>query len=197
LKHFMALVLLKLLRHFMGEFMKKWIALFRGINVGGKNKLPMKELKTQMQNAGFENVKTYIQSGNVVFESKKTDVNIVSQQLSELVENSHGFLPKVIILSVDKFSRAIKNCPFKVDIEQGNLLHYFFLEHAPKNVDFARIDAIKTASEEWRIIDDVFYLYTPDGFGRSQLAIKAEKLIGEAATARNWRSVSKIFELTK
>jgi len=175
--------------------MQKWIALFRGINVGGKNKLPMKELKTQMQIAGFENVKTYIQSGNVIFESKKTDAVKISQQLSNLVKNKHGFLPKVIIFSADKLSKVIENCPFEVAKEQGNILHYFFLEQAPKNADVTGLNAIKTACEEWRIIDDVFYLYAPDGFGRSKLAIKAEKLLGEAATARNWRSVSKIFEL--
>ncbi len=175
--------------------LQKYIALFRGINVGGKNKLPMAGLKIQLQEFGFKNIITYIQSGNVIFEVQQTDEKILAEKITNLILKTHGFAPQIIVLTLKKLQQVAKNCPFEVDVKNGNLLHFFFLSQSPKNADIAGLNAIKLESETYKIIDDMFYFYAPSGFGRSKLAAKAEKLLGVSATARNFKTLTKLLEI--
>jgi uncharacterized protein (DUF1697 family) len=173
--------------------MKTFIALFRGINVGGKNMLPMKQLTYLLETIGCKNVKTYIQSGNVVFCIKSNDVDDLSKKITSKILKECGFEPKVLILDSKSFHEAIKNNPFTTD--SGKALHFFFLFSIPENVDFTQLDKLKSESEEYRIIDSVFYLFAPDGIGRSKLAAKVEQLLNVTLTARNWNTVSKISNM--
>lgn len=175
----------------------KYIALLRGVNVGGKNKLPMKELVILLEASGFENVKTYIQSGNIIFNSKPTNQFVLSENIKQLIFEQYNFAPNVLVLSLGELEQAIRDNPFKEAQEQPSLLHLFFLEQVASKADIKKIDEIKLASENYILKDRIFYLHTPDGFGRSKLAIRAEKLLKVNCTARNWRSVKKIIELAK
>lgn len=171
--------------------------MFRGINVGGKNKLPMAELKDTLGKLGLTGVQTYIQSGNVVFDAPDTDAAGLAEKIGLAVQRSHGFRPQVLVLSHDQLRRAIQENPFSGGLDDGSPVHLFFLSGEPPAPDIAKMNALKTPTEEWKLAGEVFYLQAPDGFGRSKLAASAERLLGVPATARNWRSVSKIQELAE
>ncbi len=175
----------------------KYIALLRGVNVGGKNKLLMKELVILLEANGFENVKTYIQSGNVIFDSEQTDQFVLSRKIRQLIVKQYNFAPNVLVLSLEEIEQAVRNNPFEKAQEQPQLLHLFFLEQVATKPDISKIDEIKLNSENYLLKGRIFYLHTPEGFGRSKLAIRAEKLLGVLCTARNWRSMNRIIELAK
>ncbi|MCA9919167.1 MAG: DUF1697 domain-containing protein [Anaerolineales bacterium] len=171
------------------------IALLRGINVGGHNKLPMKELKAVLATLGLANVQTYIQSGNVVFQSDRTDLAALAEEIGAAIERSHGFAPQIMLLRLADLATAVSQTPYPATDEQHKTLHFYFLESAPPDPDLASLEALKSATEQFALKDAVFYLYAPDGIGRSKLAAKVERALGVAATARNWRTVSTLLEM--
>src|SRR5512135_2817675 len=113
--------------------MKTYIALFRGINVGGKGTLPMKELVALLEDLGCRNVKTYIQSGNAVFESKITDASQLANDISIEVKRRRGFQPFVLLLGIKDLEKAMKNNPFPEAEDNPKALHVGFLASAPSN----------------------------------------------------------------
>ena len=175
--------------------MNTFIVLLRGINVGGHNKLPMKELIALLESVGLEQVKTYIQSGNVVCQTSRTDRAALGEEISKAIAQSHGFRPQVLLLGLADMATAVAQNPFPATDEQHKTLHFYFLESAPPNPDLASLEAIKTETEKFALIDTVFYLHAPEGIGRSRLAAKVEKALGVPTTARNWRTVSKLVEM--
>jgi len=177
--------------------MKTYIALFRGINVGGKNALPMKELVALLENLGARDVKTYIQSGNAVFVSAEKDTSLLSNKISSEIKKRRGFEPFVLLLELKDLERAVRNNPFPEAAAAPQTLHAGFLASVPENPNLSQLESLKCESERFQLIDQVFYLYAPDGVGRSKLAAKAEKLLGAPMTDRNWRTVCKILEMAK
>ena len=175
--------------------MKTYIALLRGINVGGRNILPMKDLVGTLEGMGFEKIKTYIQSGNVVFQSKKKPSIKIAGKISSKILESHGFEPKVLLLEIAELQDAIKNNPFET--KDGKALHFFFLDSFPKDPDLERLMAVKSKSEEFNLNKNIFYLYAPDGSGRSKLAAKVEQSMGVPVTARNLNTVIKLMAMAK
>ena len=175
--------------------MNTYIALFRGINVGGKNILPMKDLVGILEGIGCEKVKTYIQSGNAVFQAKENQIKKIAEKLCSRILESHGFKPKVLLLGVTELEDAIKNNPFKTI--EGKSLHFFFLESTPIKPNLDKLANVKSNSEEFKLDKNIFYLYAPDGVGRSKLAAKVEQALGVPVTARNWNTVSKLFAMVK
>lgn len=170
--------------------MKTYIALFRGVNVGGSNMLPMKSLKALTEACGCGGVQTYIQSGNVVFRSAVSDPMRLAKRLSAAVSRSHGFEPRVLVLTCEDLERAATGNPFPEAAVNPKSVHLFFLSETPEKPDVKALEIIKARSERFALKGRVFYLHTPDGFGTSKLAARAEKLLGVAATARNWRTVT-------
>ncbi len=177
--------------------MNTWIALFRGINVGGTHTLPMKQLKSLLEKNDCCDVQTYIQSGNVVFRSALSDARRVERRLADVVAKSHGFEPRVLALTRRDLERAAAGNPFPQANEDPKSVHLFFLATSPKESDTAGLDAIRKGAERFELKDRVFYLHTPDGFGKSKLAERAERLLGVAATARNWRTVTTLVQMAK
>lgn len=177
--------------------MQTYIALFRAINVLGNNLLPMKDLKSILEILGVEEIKTYIQSGNVVFNYTESDITDLSKKITAAIKRNNGFEPNVIFLKQRDIEKAISSNPFPEGEIEPKSVHAFFLESKPKNSNHKKMDEIKTKTERYKLVDKVFYLHTPDGFGRSKLASQAEKLLGVSATARNWRTVNKILEMIK
>lgn len=171
------------------------IALFRGINVGGKNMLPMKELVRIAEENGYTGVKTYIQSGNIVFEATPATAARFARTVSAAIAKTHGFEPGIVVCSAEDFRRAADANPFPKAESAPKSLHLYFLASTPQKPDLPALDRIKAESESFRLIDDVFYLHAPDGVGRSKLAAQAERLIGVAATARNWSTVTRLLEM--
>jgi uncharacterized protein (DUF1697 family) len=175
--------------------MSRWVLLLRGINVGGKNKLPMADLKSLLTEYDAHDIQTYIQSGNAVFSASGLKPQSFTKKLSKAISDSHGFAPEIIVLKATDFIRSIETCPFPKEEFSERILHFYFLTEPAYSPQEDKINELKIASEQWALVDDVFYLYAPDGFGRSKLAAKAEKLLGVGATVRNWRTVTKLQTL--
>lgn len=169
-----------------------YIALFRGINVGGKNMLPMKGLVELLNTMGFKDVQTYIQSGNVIFSTEVEDLKQLSSQISLSVKEAYNFEPKIHILTVKELEVAIKNNPFLDSESDPKSLHFGFLLEEPIAPDLEKLEEIKKENERFKLIGKVFYLSAPEGVGRSKLASKSEKLLGVSMTDRNWGTVSKL-----
>jgi uncharacterized protein (DUF1697 family) len=177
--------------------MPTYLALLRGINVGGKNKLPMATLVGLLEELGCRDVNTYIQSGNVVFRSKAGSTSRLEMSIAQAIDERCGFQPQVLVLTLDQLHRAIESNPFPQAEAEPKSLHLFFLAAKPKQPDFAALDRLKRESERYKLDGTVFYLHAPDGIGKSKLAAAAERLLGVPTTARNWRTVGKIKALAK
>ncbi|HSD73331.1 MAG TPA: DUF1697 domain-containing protein [Steroidobacteraceae bacterium] len=175
--------------------MKTWIVLFRGINVGGSNALPMKKLVTLLEQAGCRDVKTYIQSGNVVLRSPLADAGRLAKRIRAAVAAGCGFEPQVVMVDQRRLERAVAANPFAEASANPQFVHLFFLAERPKKPDLESLNRVKTASESFALKGDVLYLHTPDGFGKSKLAARIERDLGVAATARNCRTVSALVEM--
>jgi uncharacterized protein (DUF1697 family) len=175
--------------------MRTYIALFRGINVGGNNMLPMKDLVAALENVGCQDVATYIQSGNAVFRNENQDPSLLSDGIEVEIEERHGFEPRVLVLESEELERTIHSNPFPEAESEPRTLHVYFLAESPETPDLDALEGIKGDSERFVLGDGVFYLHAPDGIGRSKLAANAEKLLGVPATARNWRTVRKVMDM--
>ncbi len=175
--------------------MKTYIGLFRGINVGGNNILPMKELVALLGNIGCRNVKTYIQSGNVVLQSKEKNVSRLSSKIGAEIKKSHGFEPQVLLLELEEMKKAVESNPFPEAESEPKSLHLNFLTSVPENPDLKALESLKKESERFDLKGKVFYVHAPEGLGRSKLAANAEKFIGVSMTGRNWRTVCKIMAM--
>ena len=177
--------------------MKTYIALFRGINVGGNSILPMKELKALLEKLDLRNIKTYIQSGNAVFRSNENNSSRLSTKIRAAVKKSRGFEPHVLLLELGGIEKAIASNPFPEAEAEPNTLHLNFLAFAPAHPDLKALERLKKESERFKLKGGVFYLYAPDGIGRSKLAANVERALGVPVTGRNWRTVNKIMEMAK
>lgn len=175
--------------------MKTWIALLRGINVGGRHRLPMKQLSSLLQGAGCRDVKTYIQSGNVVFRSPMSDASRLAIRIRVAVSEGCGFEPGVLVLDRRELKKTMAANPFPEATANPKSLHLFFLTERPKSPGLESLNRIKAKSESFALKGKAFYLHTPEGFGTSKLAGRVERDLGVEATARNWRTVSAILEL--
>lgn len=175
--------------------MNTWIMLLRGINVGGNNILRMQDLRQLLEGLDLENVRTYIQSGNVVFQGDGRNRQALAQEISAAILESHDFAPEILLFDLSDWLQAISANPYPQASSNPKSLHLYFLAETAQNPDFAKLDSLKSESEQYRLIDEVFYLYAPEGIGRSKMANSVEKALGVRATARNWRTVSKINEM--
>lgn len=176
--------------------MTKWVALFRGINVGGNNKLPMAELRVLATQLGFDDPKTYVQSGNLIFGSDKRAME-VQQMLIEAVEKRFGFQLHIIVRNADALAAALNANPFQHRVTEGKQLHLFFLDEPAEKYDEAKLRELAVESEDFALIGSVFYLFAPDGIGRSKLAEKMGPYFPQRMTARNLNSVRAILELAQ
>ena len=175
--------------------MNTYIILLRGINVIGKHALPMNELVALLEDLGARNIKTYIRSGNAVFQSSKKNALTITGRLTDEIKKRYGFAPHVLILGIDAIERAIAQNPFPEAETDPSSLHLGFMASTPKNPDLKKLDNLRKASERFRLSAHVFYLHTPEGVGNSKLPASAEKLLGVPMTYRNWRTVCKISEI--
>jgi len=170
--------------------MATYIALFRGINVGGNHLLPMKDLVALLEKLGCGNVATYIQSGNVVFTSAEKK-SPLAKKINAQVLKLRGFDPNVLLLEKSELETAARKNPFSTEV--GKALHFFFLYHKPEKPNLQQLTALQSASEQFYLDETFFFLFAPDGIGHSKLAVSAEKYLGVPATARNYNTVAKLL----
>jgi uncharacterized protein (DUF1697 family) len=174
--------------------MNTYIALLRGL--GGKNSLPMKGLVELMEGMGLRNVRTYIQSGNAIFQSEETSPSKFSEGIRTAIESRYGFAPQVIILTPDELKGAVASNPYREAESEPKTLHLTFLASTPEDPDLSGLERIRKDSERFTLKERVFYFHAPEGVGRSRLFARIEKSLGVIGTARNWRTVCKIKEMT-
>ncbi len=177
--------------------MSTWIALFRGINVGGNHILPMAELREALASLGLREVRTYIQSGNVVFASPAKSAAALGDSIADCIEQQKGFRPRVLVLTPAELSAAADANPYPEAVAEPKSLHLFFLAAPAARADLAAIEALRKPSERYQLTDPVFYLHAPEGIGRSKLAAKIEQKLGVAGTGRNYRTVAKLLEMVQ
>lgn len=175
--------------------MQTWIALFRGINVGGNNILPMAELRALIERLGMTKVRTYIQSGNAVFSASKGTATVLQNRIANEVESQFAFKPRILLMKREKFVDSVASNPFPEGALDPKSVHFFFLEDVPLNPDLELLNQVKADSERFHLVQDIFYLHAPDGIGRSKLASKVEKALGVVGTGRNYRTVAKLMDL--
>lgn len=175
--------------------MATWIALLRGVG-GGIRPLSMRDLTTRLEGIGLKDVRTYIQSGNVIFTSAKA-ANRLAAEIESCIEKHFGFHSKTFVLSVGQLQRAAAGNPFPQADEKPQSLHLFFLAKPAKAAQLDAMNELKTKSEQFVLTSKVLYFYAPDGFGTSKLAAKTGRLLGVDMTARNWRTVGKLLEMAK
>ena len=163
----------------------------RGINVGGKNILPMQDLREIFCELGCESIATYIQSGNVVFKSKRKSDGL-ARSISKAIEKRFGFAPFILVMSAATFeSIAIAN-PYAAQAAEPKHVHTLFLAGPANDADLKRMHERKSSTEEFTLTDAAVYLHAPDGIARSKLANEMERHLGVSATGRNQRTVEKL-----
>jgi uncharacterized protein (DUF1697 family) len=177
--------------------MKTWIALLRGINVGGRNILPMAELRTDLEALGLDGVRTYIQSGNVVFRASDATAESLAETIAGAIEDRHGFSPSTFVLSHEQLAAAIDANPFPEGTAEPRTLHFYFLSAPAPEADLQALDAVRSENERYELTDEVFYLHAPDGIGRSKLAASVDRHLGVATTARNYRTVDRLLSMVR
>jgi len=183
----------------MSNVTKTWIALFRGVNVGGNNTLPMKELVKVMEADGFTGVKTYINSGNVIFKYDTTDTRRdetdIGRIIEMLVERHFGFRPKVFVVTAEHLQKLLEANPFRDHEHKGAAQHLFFIQGPIAKADTARMDELKAPNEAYSLTDTCFYFYAPDGIGRSKLGEKLSQCLKADMTARNLNTVETLLDM--
>jgi uncharacterized protein (DUF1697 family) len=175
--------------------MSIYIALLRGVNVGGHRSLPMKELVSVLESLDCRNVRTYIQSGNAVLESDEPDRTVLSQKIAAEIEKRRGFAPHVLTLA--DLEQAIAENPFPEGEGDPGHLHMGFLGAERSDPDLQKLESLKTESERFRLTAKVFYLFAPDGVGGSKLAASAEKSLAVPLTDRNWTTVLRLRDMAR
>jgi len=177
----------------------RWILLLRGINVGGKRSMPMADLRQCLTGAGFDNVATYIQSGNVVLDATSaTTAERVVEISAAAIGEAFGFSPPLQALSAEGLAEAIAENPFaRESVADPKSVHYFFVPTPRAPAELGAIAERATAGEKAIVGESAVYLSTPNGFGTSKYAMALAKTLGPNATARNHRSVLAIAELTR
>jgi uncharacterized protein (DUF1697 family) len=176
--------------------MQRQILLLRGVNVSGANIVKMADFRAFLAGIGFENVETYIQSGNAVFSSAKS-VDEAHILISEAFPARFGFLPKMMLLTAEELAAAIAGNPFGAREIDPARLHVGFMAGESDAEALARIAAKARVSEEYEIRGRVFYLLTPDGLGKSKFAEGLERGLKIAVTFRNWRTVLALGEMAQ
>lgn len=176
--------------------MSAHIALLRGINLGGKNKVPMAELRGCVEEAGGTEVRTYVQSGNVVFEVAPSEAAQIGQAVTTRIRERLGLTVPVVLLSADELRAILGSNPFLVDGVPENELHVMVLSEFPAPERVAKLDPNRSPPDRFALAGRAIYLHAPNGVARSRLTNDYfDRALGVISTSRNWRTVTKLVAL--
>lgn len=173
------------------------VALLRGINVGGKNKLPMKDLRMMFEEAGCRNVETYIQSGNVIFQVRPAIARRLPVLIAEAVSERFGLRAPVVTRTADELGDIVRGNPFLPVGADPDTLHVVFLADRPGATRVGSLDPNRSPPDEFAVHGREIYLQCPNGIGRTKLTnAYFDAKLGTTSTMRNWKTVRKLLELT-
>jgi len=173
------------------------ISILRGINVSGKNKIPMAELKAMYEGLKFKNITTYIQSGNVIFSATENDTKGLTKKIEQGILKKFGFNVPVIARTIDELQTAIKKNPFlknkDIDLEK---LHVTFLEDIPPADGLKKVMEYNYEPDRFTIIGKEVYLHCPNGYGNTKFTNTFfESKLKVRATTRNWRTTNELLKI--
>jgi uncharacterized protein (DUF1697 family) len=175
------------------------ISLLRGVNLGGHRKVKMDELRALYESIGFEDVQTYINSGNVLFRTAGRDLVRLRKRIEDAIESACGFRSDVILRTPSDLRGVIVRNPFTArPAMDPSKLAIHFLAADPSADDREQVLAINAAPEELRIHGRELYIYYPNGMGRPKLSLPlVEKTLRTSGTSRNWNTVRKLLEMAE
>jgi uncharacterized protein (DUF1697 family) len=181
--------------------MTTYISMLRGINVGANKRIKMGELRNLYRSLNFKDVKTFIQSGNVIFNSQYMNSSDLMDKIETKIKENLGFDVKILIMTKNQLKQVIDENPFKK--EDIKHLYVTFLSDAPSENFINEIKLnngfkIKNKSDKFFISQKVIYIFLPDGYGKTKLNNNYfEKNLNVSATTRNWKTVNKLFDIAK
>ena len=176
----------------------KYISILRGINVGGRKKIKMYDLKVLYENHGFKDVSTYIQSGNVIFTSTDNNKSTIKSKLESAITQEYGFDVPIYMCTQEEMKNIFENSPFleSQDEKNGTKILVTFLSSTPTQTDIDNVMACVNEPEKLFIAKDIVYLYCPNGYGKSKLSNNfLESKLKVTATTRNWKTVKKLCDM--
>ena len=177
--------------------MATYISMLRGINILGHNLIKMSDLQALFRDVGFRKVRTYIQSGNILFEAPRSPADKISSRIVKAIHKAYGFSVSNFVITPKELGQVIHKHPFlkKRGIDRSKL-HVTFLSAAPEKTDLEKINDLPRGDEAFHCVGKAMYLYCPHGYGRTKLTNNTlERLLAVSGTTRNWRTVSKIYEM--
>jgi len=174
--------------------MKTYIALLRSINVGGKNKVPMAELRALLTRSGFNNVRTYIQSGNVILETSKP-LNEVKELIKTVIKTHFGFEITVLVKTNNELQLIYDRCPFVQNEKEKS--YFMMLDTIPNQELIDEVKKLSYEGEAFHIIENCIYFYSKNGYGRTKFNSNFfESKLKVSATARNYNTMMKLLSLS-
>jgi uncharacterized protein (DUF1697 family) len=174
--------------------MTTYVALLRGINVGGNNKVPMADLRAMCLGLGYDNVETYIQSGNVVFDTAASEASAVAAMEAGLL-STFGLKLSVVVRSAAELVEIVTRNPFPSQ-EDGTKLHVTCFAERLAAAMVAKLDPAIAPPDTFVLDGREMYLHLPGGMGTSKLALHVGQKLGKLGTTRNWNTVLKLVEMS-
>lgn len=176
--------------------MKTFLTLLRAVNVSGKNIIKMADLKARLEQYDFKNVKTYIQSGNILLQSSLSAKEI-QFCVKDSIAKHFGLDIHVFVLDVDKLNYILQQNPFSTNLE-GNRVYITLLDKQPDKETLDKFKMIDLGSEKYVVKGDIFYFYVPEGMANSKLSNPfIESKLKAIATGRNLNTMLKLKQLTE
>ena len=171
-----------------------YICLLRGINVSGQKKIIMKDLKVMFEHMNFTSVQTYIQSGNIIFESENKNNSELSNQIKNGIKDTFGYDVPTFVESVNFLKELLHGNPYLKDAQKDSSKFHVTILNEQPNI---QLDLTKDKNDEWKRLKNIIYLYCPDGYGRTKFTNTFfEKKLKASATTRNWKTLNKLLELS-
>jgi len=179
--------------------MSTYITLLRGINVNGKNLLKMQLLKSMFEELYFTQVQTYIQSGNIIYQSTIKDTETINQLITNKIEEKFGFKIPVITITLQQLTDCINNNPFTQNTTFDlALLHCTFLASEPSEIDSLKINPNDYPDDKFHFYNNIVYLSCAKGYGQTKLTNNFfERKLQQTATTRNWKTILKLVALAQ
>jgi uncharacterized protein (DUF1697 family) len=176
-----------------------YIALLRGINVSGQRMIKMDALREMFADLGFKNIQTYIQSGNIIFQSDQVDCQNLSAAISNKIRDQFGFEVYVMVLKPGELAPVLENNPFlKIRTEEITGLYITLLSQEPEQSNIDKINSRTYIPDKFIISGKTVYLFCPNGYGRTKLTNSFfENKLKVIATTRNWKTINELVNITE
>jgi uncharacterized protein (DUF1697 family) len=173
------------------------IAMLRGINVSGHKIVKMERLRATFETLGFGNVRTYVQSGNIVFEAKAAAPTGIGETIVRRIERDFGFLVPVTVVTAQEMGRVFRENPFVKEAGADlSKLHVTFLADTPSAAGLTKLGALPAGPDRFHCRSRCVYLHCPQGYGNTKLSNNAiERALAVTATTRNWKTVTTLHQM--